>query len=151
MKRNLILIAMFLLTPLYTYGDYVPGRTRASAESEMKTIRGEGRFAGVRSAKAIQFKTDGRGITQFQVQLDQRSVLPFQVLSVRPTRCGQVFEAALSTNGQRLRLIIQELNPANCQKEGEVIWNTELRAEENQAPPSKLLLSGPAEYYMLTQ
>ena len=151
MKRNFVLIAMFLLTPLYTYGDYVPGRTRASAESEMKTIQGNGRFQGVRAAKAIQFQTDGRGITQFNLQLDQRSVLPFKVTSVRPARCGQVFEATLSNNGQQLRLMIQELNPGACQKEGAVVWNTELRAEEGNTPPSKLVLSGTAEYFMLSQ
>lgn len=151
MKRNVLLLAFLTFTPIYAFGDFIPGRTRASAEAKLSVEYGDGHFEQVQSASAIQFKTDGRGYTKFAVRLNEGPALPFFVTENKPSRCGQIFVAVSEENGQHKTLQIDEINPAVCGQEGPVVWRARLTTNEDGNQGSRLDLSGKPEFFMLSQ
>jgi len=151
MKRNLLLLSFLAFMPIYAFGDYVPGRVRASAHADLSHAQGDGRYAQVQGAETVQFKTDGKGFTKFTVSLDARPNIPFTVTAIRPNRCGQTFLATFNDNGHVSQLRIDETSPAACRQEGPAIWRLNLVTDEGAGKASHLSLSGAPEYYLLTQ
>ncbi len=152
MKRNLLLLAFFLLTPLYAFGDYVPGRVRAAAEGELQAQQGSGRYENVRAAHSILFVADGKGYVKFELRLDRHPAIPFQMTEIRPNRCGQVFKASYVQEGKLTTLEVVETNPSACRANGPTIWRTVITTDEGaNTPPSQLELTGQAEYLMLSE
>ncbi|MGZ3741958.1 MAG: hypothetical protein ACXVB9_21450 [Bdellovibrionota bacterium] len=151
MTRNFLLLSFLAFMPIYAFGDYVPGRVRASAHGNLQQAQGDGRYAQVQGAEAVQFLTDGKGYTKFTVSLDARPEIPFTVTSIRPNRCGQTFLATFNDNGRISQLRIDETSPAACRQNGPMIWRLSLVTDEGASKASHLSLSGQPEYYMLTQ
>lgn len=146
MKRILLLVSLFTF-PLYAFGDFVPGRIRASAHADLAKLQGDGRYQNVAGAHAVQLQTDGKGITGFQVSLDQSPDVPFAVRAVQPNRCGRTFVAQSGTT----RLQIDELSADECREGGQLTWHVTLTTDEGGGRASHLQLHGSAEYLMLTQ
>lgn len=152
MIRNALLLAFFVFTPHYAFGDFVPGRVRAAAEAEMAAKQGTGRYEQVRAANSVLFKADGKGYVKFTLRLDGRPEIPFAMTEIRSQRCSKLFVAVFQFEGQRSRLEVTESNTAGCRGDGDTIWNTRLITEEGpNTPPSQLVLAGNAEYFMLTE
>jgi hypothetical protein len=151
MKRNLMLLVFLSFLPLYAFGDYVPGRTRASAAAEMSVLKKEGRFGGIQTAKLIQLATDGLGITGFTLQLNGKEPVKFTLNEKKKGRCGHFFLATYLENGRRSDLRVEELNPIACRRQGSTTWRAQLTKEEGPKPVSRLLLQGEPEFFLVSQ
>jgi hypothetical protein len=151
MKRNFLFLTFLCLTPIYAFGDYVPGRTRASAHADLARVRGDGRYEAVRGVQAVQFVTDGKGTSRFTVSLDARPELPFAVTAIEPNRCGRTYLARYAGNGPGTSLRLEETLPGACNQEGPTTWKISLVTDEGAGHASRLEASGVAEYYLLTQ
>ena len=151
MKRNFLLLTFLALMPIYAFGDYVPGRTRASAQADLVHARGDGRYQTVQSAQVLEFKTDGKGYTKFSLSLDARPEIPFAVTAIQPNRCGRTFIAIYNDGGRQSELRIDESNPTACRVPGAAIWRVSLVTNEGAGKTSHLVVSGNPEYFLLTQ
>lgn len=150
MKRIFLFLLTF--TPLYAFGEYIPGRTRATAESSMTRLQGDGRYHNVKGAHAIQFLTDGRGITQFTLSFNERGGTPYIVRSVQRNRCGRTYYANVKNSKGRLsQLRVDETMPEICRRPGDTSWRATIVTDEGGGRASHLSLSGPAEFFLLTQ
>jgi hypothetical protein len=150
MKRILVLLTLSL-TPLYAFGDYSPGRVRASAEADLNRLQGNGRYENVASAHALQLETDGKGVTTFRLSLDRRPEIAFTVRAIQPNRCGRTFLASVKDEGRVSELRIDELSPAACREPGDLVWRVSLTTDEGGGASSRLVLEGNPEYFLLTQ
>jgi hypothetical protein len=148
--HRILFLTFLTFTPLYAFGDFVPGRTRASAQADLHRLQGDGRYQNVTGAHAQQFVTDGRGITKFSLSLDRRPEIAFAVRSVQQNRCGRVYLASISEDGRDTSLQITETAPT-CSRDGNTSWHAALTTAEDNGPPSRLGLEGVPEFYQLTQ
>jgi hypothetical protein len=151
MKWILFLVSFLAFTPIYTYGDFVPGRVRASAKAFLDRRQGDGRYQDVRKAQIVQLKTDGAGITGFAVSFDRDSDLPFRVLSVKRNRCGRTYVAAFSDQENASELRIEEASAEGCLKGGKVFWQVTITTTESDRSASHLSLDGFPKFFLLTQ
>lgn len=149
MKRIFLLLLAF--TPLYAFGDYVPGRTRASAKAELQRQRGDGRYQSVVAANARQFVSDGRGITHFTLALNRSRESTFVVRAIRATRCGRTYVAALPSSPRRTELRIDEISSSACRADGKVFWRAFVATQEGNGRVSRLSLAGEPQFFLLTQ
>ncbi len=151
MKRNLVLLAFLLFTPIHAFGDYVPGRVRASAAASMSITKATGLYQNVGSAKLVQLKTDGQGYTGFSLQLNQAPLIPFTVKKNSRSRCGQIFVATYSDNGRHSELRVEETSVLACLRSQKPIWRAQLTTSEENKPASQLFFAGTPEFFILTQ
>lgn len=144
MKTLFVLFAF--LAPMLSLADYVPGRTRPTAEAEMEAVTGDGKFENIRSARLIELTTDGKGITQYELILDGKS-LHFTVSKASPGRCGDLYEAGEEAG---TRLILRDMSFAECEFRAKHKWEAQVVNTEGDRA-SHLFIGGDPEHLVVTQ
>lgn len=138
-----VLIA--LMVPLAGFADYVPDRTRPTAEAEMEAISGNGRFKDVRSVRMVELSTDGKGITHYEVTVDNQTY-QMAVKKFTGQNCSVLFEA----EGGATRLLLRDLSLAQCDFRAKHTWEAQLiRSERGRV--SHLFIGGNPEHLVVTQ
>lgn len=142
MKLLLFIIVSALTTAQVSWADYVPGRTRVSAQADLRIDRATGPFERARDAKIVQLYTDGQGVTRYQVIIDG-SVEEFTVTKIHAGACDTIYLA----QGVESELRLKD-HRENCQRDGKREWNAEVvtRQEED----SHLVVSGIPEFFLLS-
>ena len=140
MKWNFVILTFLLLTPLHAFGDFVPGRVRATAQAELTSVQGNVR------TKAVQLMTDGKGHTAFTLAMQGREPRVFRITRTQPNRCGQTFLAESTENGRRATLQLDETTPAKCRQPGKASWRATVNTERG-----RVQLVGYPEYFLLSQ
>jgi len=130
----------FFIAP--AQAEYVPGRTRASAEGNLTATEASGIYRGIQEALVTQEETDGLGITQITLNLAGSTEI-FTVKNIKRERCRDTI-LATSESKATLRLTDRSFTP--CELRGERMWTIEVSQED-----SRLLLVGDAEHYFLSQ
>jgi hypothetical protein len=151
MKRNLILLAIVTLLPIYAFGDFIPGRVRVAARAVLTRSQGNGRYAKTEGARALEWKADGLGFTKFQISLDKRPMIPFAITEVQPNRCGRSILGQTSEEGRITRLRIDEITPLGCRNGRATLWRVTLLTRENGGSLSHLVMQGEPEFLALSQ
>lgn len=149
MTRSLIILAA-LFIPHFAYSDYVPGRTRASAQADMSAQSGTEIYKEIESGQVVLYSTDGQGYTKLTLKLDDNSEISFSIKGISSLPCGQVFEATSTKDGRFSTLRIQESNPDLCRGIAELTWSTELSTSKG-GDRSHLVLTGKPEYFLLSE
>lgn len=126
--------------------DFIPERSRPSAEAEMQALASDGAFKGVENARLVELSTDGKGITSYELTLPGRT-LRFTVSKNSNGRCGDFYEA-VDRNGARLRM--RDMSFAECQFRAKHRWETEV-VVSNGERVSHLILGGDPEHLLLSQ
>jgi hypothetical protein len=140
------LLSMLLLTPMLSLADYIPGRTRPTAEAEMEAINGDGKFENVRSVQLIELTTDGQGISHYELILDGKSY-SFAVNKAANGTCGDLYEAAEESG---TRLILRDMSFAECEFRAKHRW--EAQVVDNEANRSShLFIGGNPEHLAVSQ
>jgi hypothetical protein len=151
MKRNFVLSLFLFLSPLYAFGDFVPGRVRAAAKAELTSVSGDGSFREVRSARAFLLQTDGKGLTGLRISLDSGPETLFVIRQADQQTCGPRYAARWDHRAHPMVLQVEELSPLACAENEKTLWRITLIRKENQLEASHLYLEGEPEYFLLTQ
>lgn len=146
---KLALAATLLATTISLTGkaDYVPDRTRPTAEAAMDAITGDGEFANARSAQLVELTTDGKGVTQYELTVDGQTIR-FAVKKAANGHCGDFYEAhAIDADTQ---LTLRDMSYAECQVRAKHVWEGQVVKVRN-GRASHLLVGGDPEHLVVTQ
>jgi hypothetical protein len=151
MKALFALLALIPFTA--AHAEYIPGRTRPSAEAALTAVRGDGMFKGVEKAELVQFQTDGKGVTRYDLTINGRTET-YEVMEVKEERCGDehVARAVDESNGRGEIRLFNFLSNLCEARNNEPEWSVEVeRHNPKKGQISKLNLAGAPEYFMLSQ
>ena len=143
MKSIFFLALALSFTTQLAHSDYVPGRTRASAEAAMEKIAGDGIHRDVDAAKLVEFYTDSKGITKYELTLKGKK-MEFQVTKASGNECVSAYEA-VGADGARLSLT--DISLSDCESSSKYSWEASITTPDG----SRLVLGGEPEHYILTQ
>ncbi len=138
------ILGLFFLTH-GAFADYVPGRTRASAEANLKVIAMSGIYKGIQSATMGEFTTDGIGITEYLLNLGEQSLF-FRVEKIQDTDCGHII-LARTAHDPTAHMKLETIESCKPPKDGG--WILEVRTNHD-GQESYLLLQGHPEYFPLS-
>jgi len=141
-----LMVAIALLAPLISLADYVPGRTRPTAEAEMEAITGDGIFENAKSVRLVELTTDDKGVTQYELTVDGRTYA-FGVNKASTGTCGDLYEAA----GESSRLILRDMSFAECQYRAKHKWEAQVVSVDGNDRASHLFIGGDPEHLIVTQ
>jgi hypothetical protein len=142
-----LVIAIALLAPLVSLADYVPGRTRPTAESEMEAITGDGQFENAKSVRLVELTTDDKGVTQYELTVDGHDYT-FAVNKASTGTCGDLYEASGETGS---RLILRDMSFAECQYRAKHKWEAQVVSVDGYDRASHLFIGGDPEHLIVTQ
>lgn len=151
MKALITLLALFPLTQ--AHAEYIPNRTRASAEAKLQVTKADGVYKNVREAEVVEFRTDGEGVTRYDVKLNGK-VETFVIDKVQEESCGDryVGRAKNEREGRGELRLFNFLSNLCEARNGEEGWTVEIsRHDSDKGVQSTLELTGVPEYYMLSQ
>lgn len=144
MKTLFVLFAF--VTPMLSLADYIPGRTRPTAEAEMEAITGDGKFEDVRSVRLIELSTDGKGVTHYELILDGKTY-NFTVNQASNGSCGDLYEAGEEAG---TKLILRDMSFAECQYRAKHKWEAQVVNNEGERA-SHLFIGGDPEHLVVSQ
>ena len=144
---SLLFFAITLFTPApQALAEYIPGRTRTSAEGNLAAREATGVYKGVTEAHVLQEETDGQGITHFTVRMPGQTEV-FKVVEKKRERCA---DTILAQSEAKAELRLTDRSFTTCDpREEETMWTVEIASTD--AENSRLLLNGDAEHYYLSQ
>ncbi|RYZ95161.1 MAG: hypothetical protein EOP11_25350 [Proteobacteria bacterium] len=148
-----LLTLLLTLSPLAANADFLPGRTRPSAEASLEAFKADGIYKGVESARLIQFQTDGQGVSRYDLVINGRTET-YEVQEVKEQRCGDehVARAVDETNGRGEIRLFNFLSTLCEARNNEPEWTVKVeRHQADKGEISSLDLAGIPEYYMLSQ
>jgi hypothetical protein len=148
------LFALLALVPFTAaQAEYIPGRTRPSAEAKLVVNSADGIYKGVNQAELVQFQTDGKGVTRYDLTVNGRTET-YEVLQVKEQKCGDehVARAVDERNGRGEIRLFNFLSNLCEARNNEPEWSVEVeRHNPKKGEISKLNLAGAPEYFMLSQ
>lgn len=134
------------------YADYIPGRTRPSAEADLEVIDTSGVYRDARDVKVVEFTTDDKGISKYILTVDGNAK-EFEVRKVRETDCGDVYDArevGIGTEEENTTLALRDMSAAICERPVKHIWEVEVITQGEGGQESRLFVGGDPEHYQLT-
>lgn len=134
------------LAPMLSLADYIPGRTRPTAEAQMEAITGDGKFENVRSVQLIELTTDGKGITHYELILDGKTYA-FTVSKASNGSCGDLYEAGEQSG---TKLILRDMSFAECEFRAKHQWEAQVVNTEGERA-SHLFIGGNPEHLVVSQ
>lgn len=139
-------LLLVFLAPVISLADYIPGRTRPTAEAEMEAITGDGKFENVRSVQLIELTTDGKGVTHYELILDGKSH-SFTVSKASNGSCGDLYEAGEESG---IKLILRDMSFAECEFRAKHKWEAQVVDTDGERA-SHLFIGGDPEHLAVSQ
>jgi hypothetical protein len=145
-KMKTLFVLFAFLAPMLSLADYVPGRTRPTAEAEMEAITGDGRYENIRSVRLVELSTDGKGVTHYELILDGKS-FNFSVSKASNGACGDLYEAGEDAG---TKLILRDMSLTECEFRAKHKWEAQVVNTEGDRA-SHLFIGGDPEHLVVTQ
>jgi hypothetical protein len=145
-KMKTLFVLFVFVAPMLSLADYIPGRTRPTAEAEMEAITGDGKFENIRSVQLTELSTDGKGVTHYELVLDGRSY-SFTVSKASNGSCGDLYEAGEEAG---IKLILRDMSFAECQFRAKHKWEAQVVDTEG-GRASHLFIGGDPEHLLVSQ
>lgn len=145
MNTTLLLVATAFLSTS-AFADYIPGRTRASAEGVLETLQATGIYKGIKEVQIIQNETDGKGVTGYVVSANGLTQ-SFKVEKIKAGRCAFSYLAKNQTDAE---LRLEDRSYTQCEIRTERMWTVEIRSRQGKET-SRLVVAGDPEHFLLSQ